>query len=249
MGALATTSTLNSDARIEYSMSGPHEGPLHGIPSYWSWGSHPEVDNPTDSNGYSATTAWGQVYADANAPEPAQGSVRVELKNMQLYVWSKSGQQWLEPQGTVQVGGAHYVENFADNSSIGVDWRTEPDGGISASMVGGYNLHFWPSTGRGTVNASDVGAVYVTYQARLIGPDAASAKYLANAGADWWLNTSASWPDNAQVGEGRFMYLSTAWQAFDFYTGGAYGPAPLPPRWDAFGLEASHPPIDAMGRP
>ena len=230
-------------------MDGPHEGPLHNVPSYWSWGSHPEVDDPTDAKGYSASTAWGQVYADANATEPSEGSVRVELKNMQLYVFSKSRHQWLQLQGTVQVGGAHYVENFSGNASVGVDWRGEPDGGISSSMVSGYNLHFWPAMGRATVSASDIGAVYVTYQARLIGPSAGSAKYLANAGADWWLDQNAGWPNNAQVGGGRFMYLSTAWQAFDFFSGGTYGPAPKPPAWNDFALQASNPPIDAMGRP
>ncbi len=230
-------------------MNGPHEGPLHNVPSYWSWGSHPEVDDPSDAKGYAAATAWGQVYADADASQPAQGTVRVELKHMQLYVWSKSRRVWLSVQSTVQVGGAHYVENFASNGSIGVDWQAEGDGGISASMVTGYNLHFWPATGRGAVNASDVGAVYVTYQARLIGPNAGSARYLANAGADWWLDASAGWPNNAQVGQGRFMYLSASWQAFDFYTGGAYGPAVLPPRWNDFGLVASNPPLDAMGMP
>jgi hypothetical protein len=237
---------LNSVARIAYSMDGPHEALVDGVPASWSWGSHPTVDDPTDSMHYTAVAAWGQVYAAAGAAEPAQGSVRVELKNMQLYVWSKSRHQWQQVQASARPEGAHFAENFANNASTGTDWQAEADGGTSSSMVGGYNLHFWPGA-RGTVSPGDVGGVYVTFQARLIGPSAASAEYLANAGADWWLNTSAPYPDNAGVGEGRFMHLSTAWQAFDFWTGGSYGVSP--PSWNLYGLAISQVPIDAMGRP
>jgi hypothetical protein len=242
------SATLNSTARIEYSMDGPHEALLDGVPPSWSWGSTPQVDDPADAMGYTAVTAWGQVYAQAGAAEPAQGSVRIELKNMQLYAWSKTRHQWSQVQGSVRPDGAHYADDFANNASNAADWRTEGDGGISSSMVGGFNLHFWPS-GRGTVSPGDVDGIYVTFQARLIGPGAGSAKYLANAGADWWLNTDASYPNNTGVGEGRFMFLSPSWQAFDFWTGGAYGPAASPPSWNSYGLDISRVPLDAMGPP
>ena len=62
--------------------------------------------------------------------------------------------------------------------------------------------------------------MYVTYQARVIGPHAAGAKYLAMAGADWWFSTTADWPHNEAVGDGRFMYLSTSWHAFGFTRAG-----------------------------
>src|SRR5581483_11854525 len=220
----APASTLNSLARIDYCMDGPHEGLLHGVPPSWSWGSHPTVGNATNGAD-AAITSWGQVYADVNATEPSSG-VRVELKNMETYVWSLSQRRWLRVQATVQVSGDHYVEDFANNASIAADWQTEPDGGISSSMVGGYNLHFWPTGSRGSVAPSDIGAVYTTYQARLIGPNAAAARYLANVGGDWWLNTTVGYGDgtnNPGIGQGRFVYLSTNWNSVDFYTGGAYG--------------------------
>jgi len=242
------SSSLNSVARIVYSMSGPHEGPMHGVPPSWSWGSTPQVDDAADGMGYAAIAAWGQVYADANAAEPAQGSVRVELRDMEAYVWSISQARWVRAQAAAQVQGAHYAEDFANNASTAADWQAEPDGGASSSMVSGFNLHFWPGA-RGTVSPGDVGGVYVTFQARLIGPAAGSAKYLANAGADWWQTTTAPYPDNAGVGEGRFMYLSANWAAIDFYTGGAYGPSAYPPAWSAAQLAASGPPLDAMGVP
>jgi hypothetical protein len=241
--------TVNSLARIVYSMSGPHEARLDGVPLSWSWATTPVVDDPTDASGYPAATAWGQVYALANESEPSEGTVRVELKNMELYVWSKMQRAWVQVQASAQVYGAHFGETFANNFSFDAQWRAEPDGGVSTTLPNGFNLHFWPTGDRGSVAPSDVGAVYVTYAARLIGPNTAAARYLANAGADWWLTTTAPWPDEVGAGEGRFMHLSTSWQAFDFYTGGPYGPASSPPRWNAFGLAISDPPVDAMGRP
>jgi hypothetical protein len=204
--------------------------------------------DPTDAAGYSAITGWGVIYADANAGEPPAGTVRVELKNLETYVWSISQTKWLRVQATVQVTGGHYFEDFANNASIDPDWQTEPDGGISSGMVTGYNLHIFPSS-RSAVTASDIGGVYVTYDARLIGANAGSARYLADAGADWWQTTTAPYPGNTGVGMGRYTYLAPNWTAIDFYTGGVYGPAAYPPAWTAAQLAASNPPIDAMGAP
>ncbi len=256
----APATGLNSVARIEYSMAGPHEGQMQGVPTSWSWGSHPEVDDaiPGGGNGrFPYMTAWGQVYPDANATEPAQGSVRVEVKNMEAYVFSKSRHAWVRVQGTVQVGGAWFVDSWA--SSRTPDWRTEADGGVSVSMpTDGEFFHFWPSAGRGQlpIAQSDVGGVYTTYQARLIGAAAGTARLLANVGGDWWVDASS--PNNGgtgpngnndQIGEGRFMYLSPNWSAIDFYTGGVYGPSAYPPAWPGSQLAASNPPLDAMGLP
>jgi hypothetical protein len=258
--SFSTLSTsLNSVARIGYSMNGPHEGQMQGVPTSWSWGSHPEVDNPVPNptSRFDWSTAWGQVYPDANATEAAQGSVRVEVKHMEEFVYSASQHKWLRVQGTVGVGGAWFVDNWS--SSRTPDWRTEADGGVSVSMpTDGEFFHFWPSSGRGQlpIAPSDVAAVYTTYQARLIGTNAANAKFLANVGADWWVNATSpnngvTGPtgNNEQVGEGRFMYLSSNWSAIDFYSGGTYGPAAYPPAWGASQLASSNPPIDAMGLP
>jgi len=249
--AAPKASGVNSSTRILYSMDGAHEGPLADIPSSWSWGAHPSVGDVSPPSGWTSATAWGQVYADANfaGSEPAQGSVRVELKNMQSYVWSNSQSKWLQVQGTTQVDGAHYVDNFANNASIACDWRTEGDGGISSGLVAGYNVHFWPTGSRPTlpVPASDIGGVYTTVQARLIGTNVANAHYLLNVGGDWWQTPSALYPNNAGVGEGRFMSLSGSWAAYDFWTGGAY--SANPPGWTDPQMTASNAPVDAMGLP
>jgi hypothetical protein len=229
-------------------VDGPHEGPLHGVPSSYSWAQHGVVVDPTDSQNCAALTGWGLIYADANASEPS--GVRVEIKDMESYVFSRSQQRWLRTQGTTQVDGWHFAEDVNQNSGIAPDLRTEPDGGTSTAMPSGYNMHFWPVGSRGSVTAGDVAAEFTTYRVRLIGPDAAQARYLANAGADWWTTMTAPYgngQNNPGVGQGRFVYLSTGWQAINFWTGGVYGPSAYPPAWSDAQMSVSNPPLNAMG--
>ncbi|MFI5240708.1 MAG: dockerin type I domain-containing protein [Candidatus Saccharimonadia bacterium] len=247
--------TLNSVARILYDMIAPHEGVLHGVPLSYSWASTPTVGNPTPPTGMGAITAWGQIYADATTTEPA--NVRVEMKNMETYLWSNSAQKWNRVQSTVTIQGAHYVEDFVGNVSIAADARTEADGGISTTMVSGYNFHFYPPSRATVPNPSDVGAVFTTYQARLIldnpagANNLAQAKYLANVGADWWVNTTIGFGtgnNNPGVGQGRFTYLTSNWQAENFYTGGPTASG-LAGAWAPTQLQANPPPLDGMGLP
>jgi hypothetical protein len=245
-------SGINSVDRILFSMNGPHEGAPHGVPTYWSWAQHPDLGAVTPPAGMSSITGWGQIYADASNAHPA--NVRVELRNMETYVWSKSNHAWTRVQADPHVDGGHFVEDFAGNSAIPTDLRAEPDGGNSTGMVSGYNFHFWPAAGRGTLpNPSDIGAVYTTVQARLIldnpaGPDNRSqARYLANMGGDWWRTTTAPFGDgtnNPAIGEGRFTYLTPNWTAIDFYTGGPVVSAPN--SWTETQLLNSPPPINVM---
>jgi hypothetical protein len=247
--AAVAATTLNSASLILSDMRNLHEGPLHGVPTSWSWAEHPTVSDPTDAQGMSAMTGWGQIYADANAVEPA--GVRIEIKNIESYVWSRSQHRWVRVQADVTVGGGNFAENFANNASINPDLRTEADGGTSVSMVSGYNFHFWPASGRGSVTPGDIGGEFTTYQARLLGANAGSARYLANAGADWWRSTTIGFGDgtnNPGIGQGRFVYLTTGWTAVNFYTGGAYA-AGVAGAWTDSQLSSSPPPLDAMGKP
>ena len=249
----AAAVTINSLDRILYSMNGPHEGAPHGVPTSFSWAQGPSLRSVGPPAGMSAITSWGQIYADSSDSRPA--NVRVELRNMETYVWSNSRNEWTRVQADAHVDGAHYLEDFAGNSSMPANLRAEADGGVSTTMDSGYNFHFWPAGERGTLTEpSDVGAVYTTMQARLIlddpnGPDNRSqARYLANAGADWWRTTTASFGDgnnNPGVGQSRFTYLTSDWTAINFYTGGPIATAPN--SWSEDQLRTSNPPTNAMG--
>ncbi len=196
-------------------------------------------------------TAWGQIYADGSNSHPA--NVRVEMRNMETYVYSNSQHVWRRLQGSTGVEGAHYVEDFSGNSSIPTNLRAESDGGVSTDMTAGYNFHFWPTGGRAALpNASDIGAVFTTVQARLVldnpaGPDnRGQARYLANIGGDWWRTPTIGFGDgsnNPGIGQGRFMYLSSSWSAIHFYTGGPVASAPG--SWTEAQLAASPPPVNA----
>jgi hypothetical protein len=201
----------------------------------------------------SAITGWGQIYADASDVQPA--NVRVELRNMETYVWSNRDQAWSRVQANARVEGGHYVEDFAGNTSTSADLRDEADGGNSTGMIPGYNFHFWPAGDRGSLaDPSDIGGVFTTVQARLVlddpsGPDNRSqARYLANAGADWWRTTTAPFGDgtnNPAVGQSRFTYLGSDWMAIDFYTGGPS--ATVPNSLTETQLRTSPPPINTLG--
>jgi hypothetical protein len=223
--AIPPLGTAEERALYTALMVGDHDGTLAGVPVTWSWARHAEVDN--SSNGtLPAMTAWGQVYAEAGASEPPPTSVRVEIKDMRSYIWSRSRGTWVLIQESEGVSGMHYLDDFGGDVTKGADGRTEPDGGTSVSMVPGYNFHFWPADGRAQVTPGDVTAVITTFMARLIGPGAARAAYLANAGGDWWRTMTAAFDHNGpggnndQIGEGRFVALSPAWTTVGFYTGG-----------------------------
>ena len=233
-------------------MNSSHEGAPHGVPSYWSWAQKPSLQSASPPAGMSAVTSWGQIYSDSSNTQPA--NVRVELRNMETYVWSNSGHAWIRVQTNSRVDGAHFVEDFAGNAAVPTDLRNEPDGGNSTGMVSGYNFHFWPTDGHASLpNPSDIGGVYTTVQARLIlddpsGPDNRSqARYIANTGADWWRTANASYGDgsnNPGIGQGRFTYVTSSWTALDFYTGGPIATAPG--SWTEAQLRNNPPPVNVM---
>jgi hypothetical protein len=206
-------------------MLGPDTATPHGVPTTWDWAHHPDVTEPTNG-AMAAMTAWGQIYAEAGVREPPRGSVRVEVSHIRSFIWSNSQRRWALVQDSLSADGAHYFEDFRGNRSVPADLMTEPDGGTSVGMIPGFNFHFWPMTGRAGLLPGDVGAVITAYEARLIGPSAAHARYLANAGGDWWRTTSAPYEgsstnaNNAGIGEGRFVQLCSSWSTIAFYTGG-----------------------------
>ena len=244
---------INSLDRILYSMSGPHEGAPHGVPTSFSWAKSPSLQNVTPPAGMSAITGWGQIYSDASNVQPA--NVRVELRNMETYVWSNTNHAWTRVQAAAHVDGAQYVEDFAGNAAVPASVRSEADGGVSTGMVSGFNFHFWPAGERGNLtDPGDIGAVYTTVQGRIIldnpsGPDNRSqSRYLANTGADWWRTLMATFGDgtnNPGVGQSRFTYLTNDWTAINFYTGGPIASAP--DSWSEDQVRTSNPPTNAMG--
>jgi hypothetical protein len=219
-----TSKPINSIAIIIDDMQPPHEGLPHGVPHHYSWATKPHVGSNNPKK-FKAMTAWGQLY------EASQGNfatnTRVQIKNIKAYYLSKSDSKWHLLQSSIKVEGAAYKEDFAGNINKTADIRDESDGSVAVKAGNGYNFHFWPTSGRATINPDDVRGMFTTVQARLVvdNPkkydDRSVARYLLSMGGDYWLNLTAKWDNwttNADFGIGKFKYLTTDWQAFNMIT-------------------------------
>jgi hypothetical protein len=175
-----------------------------------------------DPGTFLAMTAWGQIYEDTSG-NPASNS-RVQIRNMRAYLLGKKDGNWHVLQASRKVEGAAYREDFAGDVNKPPDIRQEPDTTISVTAGGGYNYHFWPPTGRASIDPNDVGGIFTTVQARLILDDSTgqddrtAARYLLSMGGDYWQSLSAQWDNfktNGDIGIGRFKYVGAEWQAFN----------------------------------
>ena len=226
-----TNGKINSVENIINDMKLAHEGLPHGVPQSYDWAKKPRVGMGVNlPDNWNASTAWGQVYEAAEG-NPATNT-RVQLRNMQMYYFSKSKQKWIKLQDTLSVTGSAYTENFQGNVNKSADQRDESaanGGGKSVKAGDGYNYHFWPDGGkRATLPAGDIAVIYSTCQARLIvdnpnkPDDRDSARYLLSVGGDYWYNTSIGWAEFKTNGDwaiGRFKYVTKEWQAFNGWAG------------------------------
>ena len=201
-----------------------------GVPSSYNWyqsaaqpgwGNNPPLD-------WYAMTAWGQVYAAQGWHPENAPNTRVQIKDLETWVLSKSTGKWSEIQQANKVDGAAYASDFGNNGAIGVTTKDESNngGGISVTAGNGYNYHFW--TDRASIDPADIAGVYTKFQARLVldnpqgTDDRSSAQYIASAGADYWRGKTADWAsdwsNNGGVGGGRFKWVTNDWQNFSMET-------------------------------
>jgi len=203
----------------------PHEGLPHGVPSGYDWQSKPRKGAPEPGVGWTAAIAWGQVYEWAGG-NPATNT-RIQMKDLAMYYLSKKDNKWHLLQSAVKVSGANYREDFVGDVNKPANTRVEKDGSVSVTCGGGYNYHFWPSSGRTTIPVNDVAGCYATVKARLIVDDATKpddrekARYLMSVGGDWWQSLTAPWDNfktNWDIGIGRFRFITSEWKSFNMYS-------------------------------
>jgi hypothetical protein len=207
--------------RIADDMRLPHEGRPHGVPDSFDWSAGPRMGMGNNPGAFKAFIAWGQIYEAAEG-NPATNT-RVQIRDMRAYILSKADGQWHLVQGSTLVSGAAYREDFSGDESRPADIRSEPDGTISVTAGEGHNFHFWPASGRVSIDPDDIAGVLVTAQTRLVlndpdGPDDRDrARYVMGVGADYWQSLTAQWDQwktNGDVGIGRFRYVTPEWQTF-----------------------------------
>ena len=232
----ALVGAVNTAAAFAGDMAGRHEGFPRGFdyagetPGSLAWIKQPRVGYGRDMpEGWNALIPWGQVYADtATGRGPANPpGVRFQLRNLQHWVRSRATQQWRRVYRLDDIAGANYAESFEEDANVPADIRPAREGGgITATIVDGYNFHFF-GRDRVEVDPRDIADVWAFFEARLVldpGADPAlldSARLIASAGGDYWLNASTPWDQwktNGDWAIGRFKYLTPEWQAFNAHT-------------------------------
>jgi hypothetical protein len=219
LNAQTTLEEIISDMKL------PQEGLPHGVPASYNWQAKPRPGEVEPPAGWTAAIAWGQVYEWAGSSTST--NTRIQIKDLALYYLNKKDNKWHLLQSSVRVSGANYREDFVGDVNKPADIRVESDGSISTTCGGGYNFHFWPSSGRSKFPANEVAGCFVTVKARLIVGDKTKpddrdqAKYLMSVGGDWWQSLTAPWDNfktNADMGIGRFRFISNEWKSFNMYS-------------------------------
>jgi hypothetical protein len=223
-------SVINDDIHlsrydIENDMFLPHEGSPAGVPDGYNWRYIPRLgygkNMPKDWN---AITAWGQVFADKEQPNPNKDYplIRVHIKDLQLFIYQNDG-TWKMLQNINNPVGAHYVEDFIEDANKPAEIRNEKGGGISIQAGSGYNFHFYPE-GRVNIDKNNIAGIFVVCKARLIGIREGEIlpKYLISIGGDYWRSLTAEWKsdfsNNNDIGIGRFKYVTPEWDYFIMHT-------------------------------
>jgi hypothetical protein len=197
-------------------MTDPNTVHPAGVPSSWSWYAGPEIKaGDTAPAGYDSMTAWGTVYPASTGTFDT--NTRVELRNEETWIYSKSQSKWEEIQSSVAPNGSLYYENLSGNATFPANLRLEADGGLSVKMVPGYTFQFFPQGSRPTIDPSDIGGVITTVDARLVvnNPakpnDTDKAHYIVDSGGDYWETPTAPYPNNAEIFTSRYNTISTSW--------------------------------------
>lgn len=202
-------------------MTEANEGRYHGVPDEWNWALRPRVGMGNDPGTFRAMIAWGQIYLEAAGSGAT--NTRVQVRNIEAWLLSKTDGKWHLLQQAETVQGAAYREDFAGDVNVPANLRDEPDGGVSVKLEAGHNFHFWNPTGRVNISPDDIAGLVTAFQARLVvddpaaGDDRANARFVASAGGDYWLSLTAEWDNfktNNDFAIGRGKMVGTEWRTF-----------------------------------
>jgi hypothetical protein len=200
---------------------GQSEGYAVGIPKDYVWciGSLKPAANSSPPSDFTAVTGKGQVYPKEGA-RLYSNREGITIKNAKTYVHLSTTREWLlvQDQATDEITGAHFVADFSPKAVKPMRLNAQPDRSvIIGAPPAGYNDHFWLAK-RGTYAAGSVDGVYVQMDMRTNDPN---MKFVANVGADWWLDASTrvvgNLPTISGAGQSNWVELSTRWSTLRFY--------------------------------
>lgn len=220
---------------ISQNQRGQSEGLAAGIPPGFSWcgGAYKASDRVEPPAGFTAVTAYGQVYPKLGSKPRDSARATVEVANAQTYVHSRSDKKWVlvQDQSSTGISGAHLPADFSQRSSLELSVDQKPGSTVAiSSPPSGYNSVFWPSS-RGAFEESAIDGVYVRMDMRVVD---SSMSYVANVGADWWRDpfamTTGQKLNNSSAGMSNWIELSTEWKTLHFTS------------WNAGRIESDPPP-------
>jgi hypothetical protein len=204
-----------------------HEALPAGVPAGYDWRDrsrrHAGNRAPT---GFMAYTGWAQAFWAVGA---AVGSQRLELRQMQslLCLQTAAGPVWQRvQQGSLE--GASFRADFAGDDNVPAEKTAVDAGTLRVGFGAERAYHFWPRQGRVVLGDMPLCGMLVMFQARAVAPDGqalppgTTPALLAGAGADYWLDTRASWDNfrtNAPVGSGQLRLVLPQWRWYGMATG------------------------------
>jgi hypothetical protein len=242
----AAPATINTVDTIVNDMKLMNDTALAGIPSNYGWAQGPgylmmgntprgtntpswwNVDNQRykSSEWWNAILPWIVIFDGVGNQA---SNTRVQVRDMKIYMKSKKSGSWKLLSHSVGVSGENYPKSLQGDNVTTPDSRGESDGSTSIRPPGGSLVfHGWGSFS--DIDGSDVAAIFMTLQARLVKDNAngkddrSSAKYLIHVGGDYYPDRSTRVSDLGPayyfpgIGTSRAKLVSSEWQAFNFAT-------------------------------
>lgn len=157
----------------------------------------------------------------------AANNTRVQFRNIRAYYRSKRTGQWISWGSSPGLSGYNTPKIGLFGGTVPEDKRVNPDGSVEVKPPQDPNLawHGWWDLGRVPIDPSDIDAVFVTIQGRLVvdnpslPDDRAAARLLFHVGADYYIDTATSWTvPQPGVGVSRAKRVTNEWQAFSMTT-------------------------------
>jgi hypothetical protein len=223
--AVDRAATISSHDRREAlrDMSEPSEAiPINGARPASDWMRRGRIERGNNPGKFRTILPWFVVMETAtNRVDHA----RVELRGMRLLVLSRKTGQWRALDASNRMAGGYFANDLVQNLRP-LQSQRSPDGRNDTIVTDvRYVAHFWPASGRQDIDPDDVAGVLVSIEARINTADyAAGARYVMDAGADYWLDHKAlfdNWKTSPGVGVGRMKRLTPTWRKFYMTTASA----------------------------
>jgi hypothetical protein len=201
-------STAMADT-VKQNTKGQSEAFPTGVPHDWGFysGKYGTVGGKPPAN-FTAATGWGQIYQEEGQPLVAG---KIQLSHYESWMRLTNG-TWvkIQDQATGGLGGAYYVNDFANNQNKPWTAKVLPDGTVEIDAPpAGFCAHYWPQP-RGTYAAGTVDGAFMicTYKVA-----AANMRFVVMNGGDWWLDKNAGWNgvdvNNPPIGGNNWIKLGT----------------------------------------